>query len=174
MAVATVNSLFIYFYIAIGIAIFVSLVWVVWVGLKVDKTDKDALLRSLTNYSSVMFVGILLPVAVCTVFMIWTDRSGSGNIWTSNNVVELFRTKSEYWVIGLWGEVIIAQILGAIFIVYDSIINSVSLIIAIPFIFLSLFSVSFGVMPYVVLRMIVFGYRHFQSQKYQGQQVYYS
>ena len=61
---------------------------------------------------SVVFICLLRFTAAYVA--IFGDTSGRGQMFTYSGVVDLFRTKSEYWIVGLWTEICTLMIMLAL------------------------------------------------------------
>ena len=76
---------------------------------------------------------------------------------TYNGVMRLFHSKSEQWVLGIWIEILLFQIVTAFLILYDAITHSQQIykIIAVAALILDIFLPSFALLIYFALRIAI-------------------
>jgi hypothetical protein len=64
-------------------------------------------------------VSMALSLVVISQILIWSDSSGSGNMFTFQGVSELFKSKSTQWHVGIWTEVLCLQVSVALIALED-------------------------------------------------------
>ena len=103
--------------------------------------------------------GVLLTCALrfCVAyFLIFGDGEGGGQMFTYRGVVELFRTKGDGWVVGLWMELCTLFVLAAVWMLDDDAARRPARRLGTPAMLLCLlltfFVAGFGFVLYLLLR----------------------
>merc|ERR1712060_314936 len=99
-----------------GLAVFAVIISVRRKNESVEKA-----LDRLNKVIGFVFVTLVFPLCITSIILIWTDRSGTGNMFTYDGVMNMFRSKSEQWLLGIWIEILIFQIITAFTILYDAV-----------------------------------------------------
>ncbi|GMI27804.1 hypothetical protein TeGR_g603 [Tetraparma gracilis] len=106
---------------------------------------------SLPFYLEASVVGIAcVRFAVCYA-LIFGASGGGGDMFTRGGVLDLFRTKGDEFVVGVWSELCTLFIVCSLCIVRDAEERKVKLACVLPITVLGFFVAGFGFVAYVLL-----------------------
>lgn len=149
---ATLEGLFYYTqYFCFAVTVILAILYVSKWGKEIVINNEYSTLRT---FLSIILGLLLFPMMVISVILIWGDNQGGGNIFTYDAMIQLFRTKSNMYLLGIWMEVLLFQTMVALFVIYDGLINDLHISIIIISILLAIISGSFGLIFYLTARQI--------------------
>eukprot|EP00483_Globobulimina_turgida_P003526 UN03532 len=139
-----------YFYVVLILYIVSSVIFLVYMAKnESNHINKNELLNKFLSFSLII---LTLPMEFAIAVIIWSDKKGSGDVLSYDGVISLFSTKSEYWLIGIWGETIICAMMIVVLIVYDAVSNSFKLWFSIPLLLLVIPCQAFALIPHIIIR----------------------
>ena len=96
---------------------------------------------------------------IAAYILIFADQTGSGEMFTYDGVISLFRTKSNNWVVGLWMELCTLFVVCSIWVVADAEKRGIPLSVVLALVILGFFVAGAGFVGYV----FVVAVSHYQS-----------
>lgn len=114
-------------------------------------------------------IGYVCILVLCTItsVMVWSDSSGSGDIFTLQGVLQLFGSKSSQWIIGIWTEILAYQACVCALVMQEAFIGRLPAGYAVPLMFLALFVPSIALGMHVVgSALLLCARKRFEKQQH--------